>query len=85
MEKFTFVFENEAGLKAKESEELIKELENYSSQVTFKKNHNANARLIFNLLSLNISQGDSVEVLVEGEDEVKDSEALEKFMSAKFK
>ena len=42
MEKFTFVFENKAGLKAKESEELIKELENYSSQVTFKKNHNAN-------------------------------------------
>ena len=75
------VVTNEAGLHARPAASLVQFVKNYPGEVTIiKDDKEANAKSIFNVMSLGISKGTEIKLVVEGDDEEKFADELAEFI-----
>lgn len=76
------VVTNETGLHARPAASLVQFVKNYSGEVKLVKDgKEANAKSIFNVMSLGISKGTEIGIIVEGEDEDAFADKLADFIS----
>jgi len=81
VERFRFISHLEDGLDIKSAGELVKEAIKCSSKVTIiNGSRQGDAKLIFNVMSLNIRKGDELEIEVIGENEKEDAAVMEKYI-----
>ena len=75
------VITNETGLHARPAASLVQFVKNYPGEVKIiKDGKEANAKSIFNVMSLGISKGTEINLVVEGEDEDKFLDELVEFI-----
>ncbi len=73
------------GLQSKMAAVFIQKASNYKSRIWIEKNERkANAKSLLGLLSLSISDGMKVSLMIDGEDEKKAVDDLEKFLTAGY-
>lgn len=81
MTRFEHIVKKEDGLRPEDIERLIHHLRDYSSEIWFiKDGQKANARLIFNLLTLNIRLTDIITIEVFGENDHLEAETLKTYL-----
>ena len=81
MVRFQVMSSLENGLDIKRAGEFVKEAIRCGEKVTIRNGtRQGDARLIFNVMSLNIRKGDTLEFLVEGENEDEEASSLEKYV-----
>ena len=79
---FHFTSHLENGLDIKKAGEFVKEAIKFTGKVMIRNGEkNGDAKLIFNVMSLNIRYGDVIEISVEGDREKEDAASLEKYVS----
>ena len=77
MAERTVVVTNETGLHARPAASLVQFVKNYPGEVTIiKEDKEANAKSIFNVMSLGIAKGTEIKLIVEGDDEEKFADEL---------
>ena len=82
MERFQYVSTLEGGLDIKRAGEFVREVIQSGSKVTVRNgNKRGDAKLIFNIMSLNIKKGDRLEFTVEGENEAEKALSLREYVS----
>ena len=82
---FHFTSHLENGLDIKKAGEFVKEAIKCTGKVMIRNGEkNGDAKLIFNVMSLNIKKGDVVEIGINGGNEKEDAAALQKFAEEKF-
>ena len=75
------IVENETGLHARPAASLVQFVKNYSGEVKIiKDGKEANAKSIFNVMSLGISKGAEIELVIDGEDDEKFADQLVDFI-----
>ena len=73
--------ENETGLHARPAASLVQFVKNYSGEVKIiKDGKEANAKSIFNVMSLGIAKGAEIELVIDGEDDEKFEDQLVDFI-----
>lgn len=73
---------NETGLHARPAASLVQFVKNYPGEVKIiKDGKEANAKSIFNVMSLGIAKGTEITLVVEGEDEEKFADELVEFVN----
>lgn len=81
MTTFEFSVQDENGLHARPAGLLTKEAMKLKSDITFKKgDKTANAKRLFNVMTLGVKHGDIITCEVSGETEEADAAALKKFI-----
>ena len=76
------VVANETGLHARPAASLVQFVKNYPGEVKIiKDGKEANAKSIFNVMSLGIAKGTEITLVVEGEDEEKFADELVEFVN----
>lgn len=81
VEGFKFISHLENGLDIKTAGDLVKEAIKCNSKVTILNgSRQGDAKLIFNVMSLNIRKGDELEIEVIGENEKEDAAVMEKYV-----
>lgn len=81
MAERTVVVTNETGLHARPAASLVQFVKNYPGEVTIiKEDKEANAKSIFNVMSLGIAKGTEIKLVVEGDDEEKFADELVEFV-----
>ena len=81
MAERTVVVTNETGLHARPAASLVQFVKNYPGEVTIiKDDKQANAKSIFNVMSLGIAKGTEIKLIVEGDDEEKFADELVEFV-----
>ena len=66
----TVVIKNPTGLHLRPAGNLCKEAVKYKSKITFNyRNNNTNAKSVLSVLAACVKQGESIELVVEGDDE----------------
>lgn len=81
MVSFKFVVNDEMGLHARPAGLLVKEAGKCSGKVTIRKGEKTgDAKRIFNVMGLSIKGHEEVEIMVEGDNEKEEAEALEAFI-----
>ena len=81
MAERTVVVTNETGLHARPAASLVQFVKNYPGEVTIiKEDKKANAKSIFNVMSLGIAKGTEIKLIVEGDDEEKFADELVEFV-----
>jgi phosphocarrier protein len=81
----TVKVQNRAGIHARPSALLVKEIMKYKSEVYFEKDdERINAKSIMGLLTLGASYGTEIKVIAEGEDEQAAVDAVKKLFDSKF-
>ncbi len=79
---------NEVGLHARPAAIFVQSANKFRSRITIRnvKSNGApvNAKSILHVLTLGVSQGDEVEILVEGEDEASAAAALKQLLVSDF-
>ena len=76
------VVSNETGLHARPAASLVQFVKNYPGEVKIiKDGKEANAKSIFNVMSLGIAKGTEITLIAEGEDEEKFVDELVDFLS----
>lgn len=81
MAERTVVVTNETGLHARPAASLVQFVKNYPGEVTIiKEDKEANAKSIFNVMSLGIAKGTEIKLIVEGDDEEKFADELVGFV-----
>jgi len=81
VKKIKYQVKNPQGIHARPAGLLVKELNQFKCNVTIEKAGKAvNAKEIFPLMSLSIKQGDNIDIIFEGEDEMAIAEAVEKYL-----
>ena len=81
MAEKTVVIKNETGLHARPAASLVQFVKNYPGEVTIIKDEKeANAKSIFNVMSLGIAKGTEIKLVVEGDDEEKFADELVEFV-----
>lgn len=76
------VVANETGLHARPAASLVQFVKNYPGEVKIiKDSKEANAKSIFNVMSLGIAKGTEITLVVEGEDEEKFADELVEFIN----
>lgn len=81
MAERTVIVTNETGLHARPAASLVQFVKNYSGEVTIiKDDKQANAKSIFNVMSLGIAKGTEIKLIVEGDDEEKFADELVEFV-----
>jgi len=81
MAERTVVVTNETGLHARPAASLVQFVKNYPGEVTIiKEDKQANAKSIFNVMSLGIAKGTEIKLIVEGDDEEKFADELVEFV-----
>lgn len=77
---FHFTSHLENGLDIKTAGEFVKEAIRCRGKVTIRNGEKrGDAKLIFNVMSLNIKAGDVVEITIEGDSEKADAALMEKY------
>jgi phosphotransferase system HPr (HPr) family protein len=80
MRNFEFVLTCENGIHARPAGQLVKFCQTLSSTVSIAKNgKKADAKRLFAVMKLDAKKGDSVQFLVEGENEAEEAESLKKY------
>ena len=80
MERFQFTSRLANGMDIKTAGEFVKEAIRCSGKVTIRNGlRKGDAKLIFNVMSLNIKEGDVIEIEVDGGNEKEDAASLKKF------
>lgn len=75
------IVENETGLHARPAASLVQFVKNYSGEVKIiKEGKEANAKSIFNVMSLGIAKGTEIELVIDGEDDEKFADQLVDFI-----
>lgn len=81
MAERTVVVTNETGLHARPAASLVQFVKNYPGEVRIIKDEKeANAKSIFNVMSLGIAKGTEIKLVVEGDDEEKFADELVEFV-----
>ncbi|WP_311491699.1 HPr family phosphocarrier protein [uncultured Anaerococcus sp.] len=81
MAERTVIVTNETGLHARPAASLVQFVKNYPGEVTIiKEDKEANAKSIFNVMSLGIAKGTEIKLIVEGDDEEKFADELVEFV-----
>lgn len=81
MVRFTFQVKDPAGLHARPAGLLVKEAIKCTGKVTIRKGQRTgDAKRIFNVLSLSIKANEEVEIMVEGDREQEEADALKAFI-----
>ena len=81
MVRFQVLCSLKEGLDIKSAGEFVKEVIKSEGRVTIRNGQReGDAKLIFNVMSLNIKKGDLLEFSVEGENEAEDAASLEKYV-----
>ena len=81
MAERTVIVKNETGLHARPAASLVQFVKNYPGEVTIiKEDKEANAKSIFNVMSLGIAKGTEIKLIVEGDDEEKFADELVEFV-----
>ena len=81
------VIKNKTGLHARPASEFIAMASKFQSRITIKKlseDEDANAKSIVMRLSLGLAQGEEVEIVAKGEDEVEAVDKLIALIDSKF-
>jgi len=77
----TIEITNPTGLHTRPGTKFARLAKSFASDITIKKNDKtANAKSLVKLLKIGVSQGDVIELCVEGEDEEKAAAELESFI-----
>ena len=85
MEKFQFSCRNENGMDVKTAGEFVKEAIKCGGKVTIRNgSKQGDAKLIFNVMSLNIRKGDCIEIDIDGGDEKEDAASLKNYIEENF-
>ncbi len=80
MKNMTFVIHNENGLDARLAGQLVKECIACDGKVTVRSGgKTGNGKTIFNVMSLRVRKGGTIEVVLEGGSEEEDGQRLTKF------
>lgn len=75
------IVENETGLHARPAASLVQFVKNYAGEVKIiKDGKEANAKSIFNVMSLGIAKGAEIELVIDGEDDEKFADQLVDFI-----
>ena len=76
------IVKHEKGLDASPIALLVQEASQYASKIFIQvDNKKINAKSIMGMMSLNLSDGEKVTVLTDGEDEVKAAEGIKTFLA----
>lgn len=76
---------NDLGVHARPSGLIVRKISNFKSQVIFKHcERQANGRNVIELMALGLAKGDSVEINIEGEDEVEVLATIEQLFNDLF-
>ena len=76
------IVKHEKGLDARHIALLVQEASQYASKIfILVDNKKINAKSIMGMMSLNLSDGEEVTVLTDGEDEVKAAEEIKTFLA----
>ena len=76
------IVKHEKGLAARPIALLVQEASQYASKIfILVDNKKINAKSIMGMMSLNLSDGEEVTVLTDGEDEVKAAEGIKTFLA----
>ena len=87
MYKKRTTIKNKTGLHARPASEFIAMASKFSSRITIKKlseDEDANAKAIVMLLALGLAQGEEVEIVAKGDDEVEAVDSLIALIDSKF-
>lgn len=80
MKQFSYTIQGEHGLHARCAGQLVKEAQNYTSNISIEYNQRIeNLKRLFTIACLGISKGDFVTIKVEGNDEIEAANALENY------
>ena len=80
MERFHFTSRLANGMDIKTAGGFVKEAIRCSGKVTIRNGaRTGDAKLIFNVMSLNIKEGDVIEIEINGGNEAEDAASLKKF------
>ncbi len=84
MLEFNYTITDEAGLHARPAGLLVKEAEKFKSDVLIKTRcgKSADAKRLFSLMSLAVSAGDTITVIIDGKDEDDAKTAINNFLKA---
>lgn len=81
MERIQFISRMTNGMSISLAGEFVKEAIKCSGKVTIRNGtRQGDAKLIFNVMSLNIKEDDVIEIEVDGGNEKEDAESLKKFL-----
>ncbi len=81
MKRFDYVIQDESGIHARPAGLLVRVAQKYSSDIRIHDGaRSADLKRIFAVMGLGIKKGDSITILVSGEDEVPATQALEEFI-----
>ena len=82
MKEFTYTIKDELGIHARPAGLLVKEAAKFGCKVTISaKGKNADAKRLFNVMSLGVKCGDEIIITCDGDGENDAAAALEKFLS----
>lgn len=85
MVKFSFIVKSPQGLDARLAGLLVEKAAQCSGRVTIRKGEKTgNAMSIFNVMSLSVKCNESVEIIVEGDNEQAEADVLEAFAKEHF-
>lgn len=85
MVRFQCVSSLENGLDIKRAGEFVKEAIHSGGKVTVRNGaRKGDAKLIFNVMSLNIRKGDCIEIDIDGGNEKEDAASLKKYIEENF-
>lgn len=80
MKKFSHVITDEHGIHARPAGILVKEVKEYKSSITLSCGENScDASRLLAIMGMGVKQGNEVNVIIEGEDEVAAMAGMEKF------
>ena len=80
MKQFSYKIQGEQGLHARCAGKLVKEAQNFSSNISIEYNQRIeNLKRLFTVTCLGIQKGDCVTVMAEGNDEAEAVNALESY------
>lgn len=81
MKSFTYTITDENGIHARPAGLLTKKAAEYASSITIKNEaKSADAKKIFSVMSLCVKQNDTIEVIIDGNDEEKAFTELQIFL-----
>ena len=80
MKQFTYTITGEQGLHARGAGQLVKEAQNYMSNISIEYNQRIeNLKRLFTVTCLGVKKGDCVTIKVEGNDESEAANTLENY------
>lgn len=83
MKHFSYTITDEIGLHARPAGLLVKEAKRFTSKITVSKSGNsAEATKLMAVMKLNIKKEDTVDIIIEGDDEAAAFEAVKTFFES---